>query len=140
MPALTARAQRAVAIDREVTELTAEVVRASVELAVEQHPPTDAGAERHHQDVAGTDGRAACRLADGRHIGVVVDDDRTVRRGRERLSKRRFADVGKIRRVAQFAVRIDETGGTDADRDRAGRQVLDDGGRRRDEGVHARVG
>ena len=93
MPALTARAQRAVGVDLEVADLGAEAVRAPQHLAPGDDAAADAGAERDQQHLGAPARGAVHELGDHRDVGVVVDDrgEPTTSSSRARTGARRNA-------------------------------------------------
>ena len=116
VPALAARADRPVALDGEVTDLTAEVMRATIDAPVEQHSAADAGPERHEQDVVDVPRGAVGAFADRGRVGVVVEHDDATRCPLERVAQRRVADQRQVRRIPEMSVLVDEAGRAHADR------------------------
>ena len=63
---------------------------------VEQQGAADARPERHQQRVLHTLGRAILDFTPGRDIRVVVDHERVIRRGEERLAQRRLEHCRQV--------------------------------------------
>ena len=140
MAALSARAQRAAALDGHVADLGAEAVRTAVELPVEQHAATDARSERHHQRVLHTLRGAVSDLAERRDVGVVVDHERMFGRVAHRVAEWRVAHGRQVRRVEHAAFVVHEPRGADPDGNARLGQLLDDRRRGRDQRVDPGVG
>ena len=68
----------AVEVDGRVPDLAGHVRRAVKELAVENQPAADAGADRHADDVRAAARRALPPFADGRAVRVVVERRRQI--------------------------------------------------------------
>ena len=68
--------RRAVQVDHHVAELGAGADRAAVELAAEDQPAADPGADRQHDRLAAAARRPGAVLGERRQVGVVVDEHR----------------------------------------------------------------
>ncbi len=118
MTDLPARAPRPGRVDLPVTDLGREPVGTPQEATVRDDAATHAGAEGHEQPVLVPAQRAVARLAPGRDVRVVVDDDREIEIGLHERPERCVDEHRQVRCVVDDPVGVDHPRRADSDGDR----------------------
>ncbi len=107
--------------DHQVAELAGGVMGAPIELPIEDDSDPDPGAEGQEGKAGQVPRGPAPALAEGRHIGVMVDDHRNVQLGSEEIAEGHPRPTGEIAGGEDDPGRgIDQPGDRDPDRPEVG--------------------
>jgi hypothetical protein len=98
-----------------VPELTRRAERAPIDLAADDHPAPDPGADRQHERVLSAHGGPEAVLGEGRAVGVVVDEHRQVEFRRHQVADRHVDERQVDRGDRDPALAVDSRGDADAD-------------------------